>query len=546
MPDIKIKIPNPSVILAVLISLSCALFVFYTIAVEVTESTSTYDTDEADHANPGLELYLALSNKDLSATYSALARQSFYPPLHSVFVAAGHFIFGEPFLASSRLPSLVSFVLYTFLLIYCIRIFLLRNYAETGSNSFATAAAFLTGLAAASSPITISNSALCMLEVPGVFLTVVCIYAFVNFDNPSFKNFRIIFVALSGLSVFWMKYSFGIVTVPAVLMTVFLTSKPWRDFDEAFRNTAVCSAFIGIPIIIWLMQIDRDSFYHFFVGHRSYVPFWSKENFLFYFIAWMDSYGINKIVSISSLLLAVFGAIKFYKTPAALFCIFNTAIALLVFTVSTTNEERHIMVAIPSIFFLCGLGLYSTFQKFNAAIVMPLAILSTFAIALNTYQKIPEIKANLQIEFEGEPEFYQLFEFIFSLADPMKPVLFYGISDDFSIEALRWFVAKKTSRAYPQVEVDAYPFRDDKNFTAGKRKRNLDRPYKERGFPKKPLEEVIKRNYYHYAVHVHNYKRKQRFQKESQEMLELLQDRLKGEMQAGSRLVRVYSLIENN
>ena len=76
----------------------------------VNRSTIPFDTDEANHAVDGWEVYWAASNGSPQNLNEALTAQGFYPPLHSTAVALSYWLAG-PSLASSRLPSVVIFAL---------------------------------------------------------------------------------------------------------------------------------------------------------------------------------------------------------------------------------------------------------------------------------------------------------------------------------------------------------------------------------------------------------------------------------------------------
>ncbi len=518
-------------IIKFIISLAAIVFFIYIFSLiysEITSSTVPYDTDEADHTNPPLQLYTSILRGDPELIYDSIFRQAFYPPIYSFVVSAFYLILSPDFV-SSRLPTLFSFIVYILLIIGSVKTFLIKEK----SSIFASTAAILTATLAITSPITLYNSILCMLEIPGMLTVTICIYAFIGLQtNPS--NLRILLLSIAGLLVFFTKYNFGIITIPAVIATVF--------FSTNFKTALKALIFTLIPIGIWALLTDFPQFMHFFKGHKSYAPMFSNENIFFEFRSWINSYCANSYIAIAVLLIALLGFMKYFRKPAAQFAFFNTAAAFSVLLLSTTNEERHFMVAIPGILFLSGLGIFYLARLLNN-IKGSLVYLATFSLIVSVFiSNLPATKLELKRQFEGEQTFLELFEFIYANTDSSSPVLIYGISDDFSIEALRWYYAAKSKKLYTETNVDAYPFRPDKNFTARMRNRNLDKPFQEKGFPTKPFLKVIAKDYYKYAVHINNTSKKQRFLKEGNEFAALLSNNEIARKSSGSREVAIYKI----
>ena len=76
------------------------VFLIYTVAT----TTIPFDNDEANHAVDGWQVYWALVHLNPADLYRAIVSQSFYPPIHSVFVALSY-VLGEPGIAASRMPT---------------------------------------------------------------------------------------------------------------------------------------------------------------------------------------------------------------------------------------------------------------------------------------------------------------------------------------------------------------------------------------------------------------------------------------------------------
>lgn len=511
--------------------LTFAFFVFLSFYIlsllysEISLSTVPFDTDEADHATPSLELYTSIINGNGSQIFRSITRQAFYPPLYSFFVSASYFLF-SPTLFASRIPTLVCLVIYIFLLSAAAFVALKGSSTQSKLSTIS-----LLGLLAITSPITLENSILCMLEIPGLLSVSFCLLAFSRFKNLD-SNKELLIAILCGLGVFFTKYNFGIITLPAIAATIF--------FQSGLRNTVKAGVLILLFLGLWSAVTDFSQFLHFFTGHKSYAPMLSQENIFFELNSWINSYCIHPVVASLVLCLSSIAAAKFFKAPVIKFALFNTLFAFLVLFLSTTNEERHFMVALPSLLFLGARGVNLLIEKAKNFSILGHPLIAA-SICILFIINLSAIEASLKAQFEGEPEFLSQFEFLFKNTGNV-PVLFYGISDDFSIEALRWYYAKSAKKLYTEVRLDAYPYRDDKNFTAKMRNRNIDAPYKIPGFPKKPLGRILEQNYYQFAVHINNTQKKQRFYKEGLEFKNILSGKLVSKSESKSRQIEVYRL----
>lgn len=513
----------------------CA-YIFDTVYTEIRSSSIPFDTDEADHANPSLLLYTSLKHGSVSGVYEAITRQAFYPPAYSIVVAANYLISGPSF-SSSRSPALFCFALYTLLIFIAVYKFLNQS-----PGPLAAICAALSVFAAVSSPISIENSALCMLELPGILTVTLCTLAFIHYEKVKVGYRGVLLVCITALLAFFTKYNFGIMCIPATLATLYFTSNGKFFSTTRLMAPLRAAAFFTCSIALWTVLTDSSAFKHFFIGHKSYDPRFSEKNIYFELNSWLTSYCLNWYFAAGILVLALIGAWSFRKRPTVVFSFFNVAFSAFILFLSTTNEERHFMVALPSMLFLGAVGAFTLLQRLSVRGAYVVSGILAALICYFSLSSITETKTKIRAQYEGEAAFSKLFQFIYEHTSPSGPVLLYGISDDFSIEALRWYFSLQSGKLYPQIKLDAYPYRDDKNFTALMRKRNLDRPYENPQFPKKPLQKVLDKNYYSYAVHINNTSKKQRFIKEGLEMKASLASRKTAALSEGSREIEIYKL----
>lgn len=460
----------------------------YTILNEVLRLPIPFDTDEADHANAGIELFFALQSGDLSTITSAITRQAFYPPVHSFFVAAAYAL-KDISVQSSRLPSLFFFIL-TSLSLGAATFSAARSLQlRTSSACIGSAAALL---CISGSRITAENAALCMLELCGVFFTALTVHLCIKEKRSP------LLIALSLAIVMLTKYSFGLILIPGVLVGIAAADSHFRlSKQNLLRSIYAGAALLGV-LLLWFVSSDKAAIIHFFIGHPQYAPLLSSENLLFDIRSWLFDYSNHFSTSLLIIIFSVLAISRFRRNQAVRAAAGTVLFALIILTISTTNESRHFMVAAPALWFLGALGCAEIAEKFSErpavfALVMPFLFLPFFYSGYTLPQKLP---AYIAREMEGQPQFAELQDAIFSVVDCSQPALFIGVSDQFGIEALRWKGAEKCKMPYTDVRFDTFPYRDDKNMTARKRKRNLDMPYSEPLFPKEPVEAVIETGYY--------------------------------------------------
>lgn len=153
-----------------------------TVVRKVVTTAILFDVDEANHATDGWEVYHALISRSSHHLYRSVVEQSFYPPVHSFFIAAGYAL-GEPTLAASRLPTVVNMALVLALLV-CLTGYLAREAANRPSNAWLlmTSAALVLAFAVTSKAF-ITNGVLAMVEMTGALLGLLLVIDYFPFEQ---------------------------------------------------------------------------------------------------------------------------------------------------------------------------------------------------------------------------------------------------------------------------------------------------------------------------------------------------------------------------
>ncbi|HMO01657.1 MAG TPA: hypothetical protein PKD37_03010 [Oligoflexia bacterium] len=461
------------------------LFFFYFLCCSLIENQNfAFDTDEADHANAAYKIYFAFLNGGLLEFWEAIRDQAFYPPLFSI-VSLPILLWLEPTVVSARAPSVLlwgaSFVL---MVLTARKIFTAKPLFGLIPLLF-----FLF------SPLILSNAPLSMLETLGLFLTSLILYLSTLHRTLSFYVWGVVFFLLA-----MAKYSFAITIVPGALLALSLKEEAKKNLeDENCSKISFSVDYVGGVAFVfllllgsWLAVVDKSRVWHFVVGHPSYVSIFSWENFFYYFERIIDEYNSVTFSGALLLFLALSGgffsrSVLYWRLAA--FC---SASAFGILFFSTTNEARHIMPAMPFIYMLAGLGAESLWCRFRKSRQL-LILLLISALFLQAIKTIVEFKEIAKKELEGEDFFVDAQRKIIGFLK--EPILVNGVTDSFSLEALRWFLSVSSGNGYKETKIDSYPFRTDKNKTAKIRGRNTIPAFIFSQIPL-DLEKIVDKKYY--------------------------------------------------
>jgi hypothetical protein len=495
------------------------------LGIQISRSTIPFDTDEADHANAALELYSWIQRGDIGGIGEAIRRQAFYPPVHSIPVAISYLLL-EPSLFSSRLPALVFFAATLLLLAFFLRRFFqdVPDFVSWGAISFAL-------IFSAASEIAVLHSTLSMLEMTGVFLVAALLIA-------AMKRGEIVLCCFA-LLIMLTKYSFGVIVFPALVCSVWY---PTRRANA--RKPLFAAVLLSLSFGAWAIWTDTGSLIHFFIGHPSYDPIFSWENLTFEIRSWLSDYSLGTLSALLSIPLASLAAWHFWSRLPVRLASFLVLWAFLILGLSTTNESRHFMVALPSMWVLTTLGAVVSWQSQTRwlTVFRLISVALPILIVVRVPRFIASLPSRIQKEYEGRPEYSHLEEFVAESAGDGSPSLINGVSDALSLESFRWYFARRLHVPYTEVKLDAFPYREDKNQTAFLRKRNVARASLDESFPKDSVEDILRTAYYSSFVLVTSPRLMARRDLRQGELIDRLNSYPFEEQKIGEFTVRVYRL----
>ncbi|MDY6937193.1 MAG: hypothetical protein SWY16_05950 [Cyanobacteriota bacterium] len=481
------------------------VFLLYTVAT----TTIPFDNDEANHAVDGWQVYWALVHLNPSDLYRAIVNQSFYPPVHSIFVAISYLLAG-PGIAASRMPSVV---------IAAVTVLGMAGLVWQISRSRSVDPWLCVSGATLSATLAIFNlnfilsSTLCMLEMTGAMLGVLLVAIAYRIDRVGKR--RSAWVAASAIvatTIFLTKYSFGLFFGCGLVAAFFganfpgtLVRRQKLQFDRPIRrDIAIVLGIYAIVIGVWVFVTHRPTMWLFFSGHPSYAPFWSLENLLFYPKAWLMDYSSHAIVGVFALILAIVGATSYSKQLEVRVVTWSVVAAIGILTVSTTNSPRHLFVVVPTIWMLAGLGLTEVLRLLRyrggeRAIVRAIALLWGL-LTIGAIEPAIGLHGELMANFEGLPVYTQMQDFGLENVDLDRPGLMLGwTSDQYRLLALRWRAAVLSGKSLDDLDFDYFPF-DKRERSLHRTHRKPQMPSVDRDFPQEPLRAVLDRGYYAWAI----------------------------------------------
>jgi hypothetical protein len=245
----------------------------------------------------------------------------------------------------------------------------------------------------------------------------------------------------------------------------------------------------------------------FFTDHPQYVPLWSAENLLYLPKLWLGGYSITAIVGLVAILLALIGATCQWKRLSVRVAVWSTLVAAVTLTLSTTNEPRHILVVMPAIWMLAGLGLIKVLRwlqslpRGDVKVVASLVFLVALVV-IGALRPASRLRVDLENEFEGVPVYAEVQDFALEYVDLDQPVLFMGeLSDQNGLLAIRWRAALLTGESLWHLSIDYFPF-ENREHSIQRTNRRPQVASILPSFPRESLAAVLDCSYYAYLVEI--------------------------------------------
>ncbi|RIK40348.1 MAG: hypothetical protein DCC55_15235 [Chloroflexi bacterium] len=476
-------------------------------------SVIPFDMDEANHATDGWEVYHAFTSRSPRDLYRSVVEQSFYPPVHSFFVAAGYAL-GGPTLASSRLPTVVNLVFVLALLVW-----LTTELARKGANrqpgsTLMIISASIVLAFALTSKIFITNAVLAMVEMTGALLGLALALVSARVEQQPGGNLHwraVAGAAVMAVLAFLTKYSFGLFFLPALLAGLVTRTWPWRAGRRTWVAVVVAAALYFVLLSSWWVATDGREMLLFFTDHPQYAPLWSRTNLFYQARVWYNGYSASWAVASLTLLLAGVGAVCQWRLLAVRVAAWSVLAGVVVLTLSPTDEARHFLPLAPLVWLLAGLGLAEVLhwlraQAWGEPVRVASVVVMLVLLGWGAQQMVAALPTRLITSLEGVPAHTQLYTFALSRVDLDQPVLLIGdLYDQNNLLAVRWQAASLTNQSTWSLDIDYFPF-EQYEHSLSRTNRKPQIASIDPTFPRIHLNEVLERRHFAAIIEIKDLK----------------------------------------
>jgi 4-amino-4-deoxy-L-arabinose transferase-like glycosyltransferase len=422
-----------------------------------------FDFDEALHATRGLTLALDIRQGELGAFLSDAYRQSVYPPGFAVFEALIFLLFGAS-TTTARLCSLLSLIGSTFLL-YGLALEIDEAYG------------WLAGLVAVglmlSAPWVLLHSALVMLELPGLMVTLATLLAYLRADRSTRSGWWVLTSLLMALTAL-VKYPSGLLVLGAIAGAEglrWLLDRDQRDGSVPARRWA----WLFLPFMalmgIWFAGSGKLSdFLYYATLQPKHADWYSLENLVFYPRSIVLHYLASPVLGLLLGAGLVWAGVRWRRHSVRPIVLYGV-LGLAMMTLKQSNNPRFILPVVPAFYLLTGLAVARLAAGWRAAgtsrrrlwlatAALGIVLLASLPAAVESFAVLPDL---LTVEVETDPRAHALAGWV---ADQVQgqPVYYVNTWDQFSALAIEWVLATEHGvtdccpgfRSLPETYLDPF------------------------------------------------------------------------------------------
>jgi len=396
------------------------------------------DGDEAIHALRGLVLTLDLKKADIGAFLSHSYAQSIYPPGNSWFESIAFLLFGLS-AVTARLYSLI-FLLGSTFVVYAIGLEIEKKWGWL----IGLIAVFLT----VGSQFILIYSALIMLELPGLFISLLTLLIYIKAARSNRFPLYIVtslFMALTAM----FKYQYGIIIVGTIGLSEVVRIA--MDRPEIGKELIQRLLFLFLPfllfMIVWFMgEQNVDGFLYYLGAQPKQVNFYEIENLVFYARSFMYHYAPSTLIAVLSIASLFWGFFNSQNETIRIvlnYCL----IGFILFTAKESNNPRFFLTVVPGAYLLfAGMVVWFSIswiskrtEKIQPAIVLSLILLGiSIASIPNAFNRLKVVPRLLTSQLETDPRANDMVEWIINQTDNGR-IYLVNPWDQFTSHNMEWY-----------------------------------------------------------------------------------------------------------
>ncbi len=451
---------HPNRVALLLILLFSAITLFFIAQQIFAHRNYPFDSDEANHANNGLALYLEMQTFDVGGFVQEFYNQKFYPPLASGFLALFFLLF-NPTIIVARLFSAVAL----FLAMPVVLALNIEIDKKTGWLGGIIAVIFIL----TAQPILI-NSSLAMLEAPGLLITLLLLWAYVRaHKQPSRQRWLLTSILLA--VTFLTKYTFGVFTLVTILLmelSLLLPAlrgnqrKPFLSWFKAQLQERWLWLF-GPFVLVMLLWLGSPAKLAGFLGFTRPLadsePWLTTANLLFYPRSFALHYAPSPLFVIVTAVTLIWAFFNWRNVGIRLLLIYFISGMLIIMLVNHPQNPRFIATVAPAAHILTGAMLAQLLLTWRTkprsqytAVALTLAgivllMLSILSVA-TVWERLRTYPSVMDAAYETSPATNDLAAWIVDQIPNEERFFIVNYWDRFSPQTLAWYLG--TSRLPPR------------------------------------------------------------------------------------------------
>ncbi|MCX7683194.1 MAG: glycosyltransferase family 39 protein [Anaerolineae bacterium] len=411
-----------------------------------------FDSDEAVHANTGLELALDLRAGDLSAFVRDAYRQGFYPPAFSVLKAVLFLLLG-PSTLTARLFSLACL---------CVAMVVVYQVGQVIDEHHG----WLIGLIAVALTLTsqplLVASGLAMMETPGLLASFGMLWLYLKaLESPTAG--RLVGTSLALLATFLTKYTYGLPAAATVVLMECSSLLPWwrggmhyggeqglPEWSRALiRRWLLLFGPFALALVLWFAGPDKLAMFWAYVMTQPDQQAWHLETLLFYPRSIAFHYTPSPLFALVTLCGIVWATTRLRQPRLRLLLIYFCAGMGEMF-LNSQKETRFIATFVPAAHVLTGAMLAwcadhwrrGTLSRWWGLVALLLAVSIILAVPVlaDRFRTYPSL---MEVEYETHPALNDLAAWIREQIPSGERFYLINFWDQFSPSALAWYLGTR-------------------------------------------------------------------------------------------------------
>ena len=442
-----------------LIMLLAAAAVFIIAQQVIAYQDYPFDSDEANHANRGLALYLELRAGDFSGFAREFYGQDFYPPGASGILALFFSLFGTTAVVARLFSAIALFLAMPVMLALSI---------EMDEKVGWLGGVIAVVLTLTAQPILI-NSALAMLEAPGLLISLLLLWAYVRaIKNPSRQ--RLLLTSALLAATFLTKYTFGVITMAALILLELSLLLPalfkdqqnnrlvWLKQQLQQRWIWLFGPF-ALVMLLWLGSPTKlAGFFGFTRPLSDSEPWLTTANLLFYPRSFALHYSPSPLFALVTAVSLIWAVFNWRDTGVRLLLIYFVSGMTIIMLVNHPQNPRFIATVAPAAHILTGVmaaravGRWRTKQKPRAtAVALVLAGAAFLVISIlsvpTVWERLRTYPSVMGVAYETSPTTNDLAAWIAEHIPYEERFFVVNYWDRFSPQTLAWYLGANSSSA---------------------------------------------------------------------------------------------------